>query len=152
MGWSGKALFCRWRRRTSRCIEGTRIWVIGHDTVQQQRLVWYGPLLLTYLFKFRCFVLQEGPFIGHTAPTTTSACTRFYSWCNDLVGWWFAKVGDRRWRGSVRFSERGTVEVGDRDAVSITQMFEHFYCIWWVDIAYWKIEVRREGRGWRNAL
>ena len=47
----------------------------------------------------------------------------------------------------MRFSERGAVEVGDRDAVSITQMFEHFYCIWWMDIAYWKNrgETRRTG-------
>lgn len=152
LGRSGKVLFCRWRCRTTHCIESTRMWVRGDDTVQQQRFIRRGSLLLPYLLKLRCFVLQEGPFIGHTAPATTSACTRFYGWCNDLVGWWFASVGDRRGRASVRFSERGTVEGGDRDAMSITQMFEHLYCIWWVDIAYWQIKLRREQPGWRNVL
>jgi len=36
------------------------------------------------------------------------------------------------------------MEVRNRDAVLISQMFEHLCCIWWMDVAYWQIEVRRE--------
>lgn len=135
MRWRSEVFF-RWRRcRPGHCVEVPRIWVIRDDTVQIQWLV--SSPLLTYRLEFRRFVFKKRPFMGHTGYGASRTWAWFHCWCDDLKSWWLARVGDWRRRGGVRPSERGTVKIGDRDAVSITQMFEHLYCIWWVDVAYW---------------